>query len=171
MPYPHPALATQLPIAAGAENDAWDAIVNNTLIRAMISPDPSQPYTVDNVAELAEKVSLGFVPENTIAPYIVIRVKARMPEYCISESSQVPGQTLGSVAELIEIHCASLRYQEARDLALMVLKTLEPVSTPHVLRWRQMDGGFEYGMMLNDDGSPTMEHVITLTLEALLAME
>mgnify|MGYP000048745896 FL=1 len=59
MPYPHAALASHLPIAAVAEHDAWEAIVNNALIRAMVSPDPSSPYTTDDVAELEEKISLG----------------------------------------------------------------------------------------------------------------
>ncbi len=171
MPYPHAALANQLPIAAGAEHDAWEAIVNNALIRAMVSPDPSAPYTPDDVEELEEKISLGHVPENTICPYIAIAVSDRAPEYCISEDSQAPGQKLASVTETIKVYCASLNYQEARDLALLVLKSLEPKSTPHVLRWRQMSGGFEYARVVFEDGSNAMEHLIILTFEAMLATE
>jgi hypothetical protein len=171
MPYPHPALASQLPIAAGAEHDAWEAIVNNALIRAMVSPDPSAPYTTDDVAELEEKISLGHVPENTICPYIAIAIDYRDPEYCISEDPQAPGQKLASVTERIKVYCAGLNYQQARDLGLLVLKSLEPVSTPHVRCWRQAKGGFEYARVVFEDGSNAMEHLIILTFEAMLATE
>lgn len=171
MPYPHPAIADDLPVAAGAEDDAWDVIVANNTIRALVSPDPSQPLTVDDVEELEQKISLGHVPENTICPYIAIAVETRTPEYCISADPQAPEQKLAGVTETVKIYCASLNYREARLLALLVLKSLEPVSTPHVHCWRQAKGGFEYARVVFEDGSNTMEHLIVLTMEAMLVNE
>lgn len=169
MTYPHPALASILPIAAGAERDAWEAIAGNTTLRAMLSPDPADPIAVDDIAGMEEKLLLGHVTQDTVCPYIAIAIENRSPTYCVSQDPQVLEQSLASVSETIKVFCASRRYLEARDLGLLVLKTLEPISTPHVQRWRQI--GYEYSRIMLEDASDDMGHMVELTFEAMLVDE
>lgn len=163
--YPPGSLATRLPVAASAERDARDVICGNEVLRTLLARDRTSPPTTDAAARDGMRVYLGVPKQEEPAPLVYIMMSGREPQYKAAGGVQHANRGQASLVALrhtLEIVVLSRLYEEAADIAALILQGLEQNETPHVRRW-QVEG-YQMEAVRIDDSKMLAGYQVTIVM-------